>query len=715
MTLRRSRWSVPLLVGLCAFLLMGATIRRNGIIAGTTLLVGGTASRVIVTDAAGNITTSSFLQDNGTNLTMSSGNLNLATGSTLFWSTDLALVRDAANVLAQRNGANAQELRVYETWTDATNRAYLSLRSATATEDFIIGAEEDGSGIQRSITFLVNATRVWQVVGDTGGVTGAAAGSFTPVANNSYDFGAPNARPASSYFGTTGMNSTGPFHTQATLGAVAVHIQSTLAVGAASSTPSATLHVGGTAHIGATTFQGNVALADFSTLGVGGNLNLNISSSLFWSTDLALVRDAANVLAQRNGTNAQELRINETWTSASERAYLSLRSATATGDFIIAAEADGTALQRSITFLVNATRVWQVVGDTGGVTGAAAGSLTPVANNSYDFGAPNARPASSYFGTTGMNSTGPFHTQATLGAVAVHIQSTLAVGTVSTPAATAHVGGTFHADATAFFGNVILADFNTLHVGGTLAVSQAASFRNPVAIGGVSTATSTLHVVGSFALYGTATMNQTVTLQAGQLLVPQGTSGAPGLAGSATGAQNDGILIANASVQMVTNATTQWLFNGTDLLPNVTNTKNLGSASFRPVQIFAGTSGIDSTGNITTTTSYQLSGVLALSGTAPTVTGFCTSPSVPNSNGTAAFTINVGTSCTGISTGSITLPAATTAWVCHVQNVTTPASYIVGQTGGTATTATVTNYSRTTGLAADWTASDVLRVSCMAY
>mgnify|MGYP001616944267 FL=1 len=64
---------------------------------------------------------------------------------------------------------------------------------------------------------------------------------------------------------------------------------------------------------------------------------------------------------------------------------------------------------------------------------------------------------------------------------------------------------------------------------------------------------------------------------------------------------------------------------------------------------------------------------------------------------------------------TITLPAATTAWVCQVQDVTTPASFIIGQTGGTTTTATITNYSRTTGLATDWTASDVLRVSCMAY
>ena len=120
-------------------------------------------------------------------------------------------------------------------------------------------------------------------------------------------------------------------------------------------------------------------------------------------------------------------------------------------------------------------------------------------------------------------------------------------------------------------------------------------------------------------------------------------------------------------------------------------------------------------GNIRNDGSYLNNNVLAFSSTAPTVSGFCTSPSVPANNGTIAFTVNVGTSCTGISTGTITLPAATTGWVCQAQDVTTPASFVIGQTGGTTTTATVTNYGRTTGLAVDWTASEVIRFSCSGY
>lgn len=105
-----------------------------------------------------------------------------------------------------------------------------------------------------------------------------------------------------------------------------------------------------------------------------------------------------------------------------------------------------------------------------------------------------------------------------------------------------------------------------------------------------------------------------------------------------------------------------------------------------------------------------------LSGTAPTIaSGFGTSPSISSANGTGAFTLTIGSSTTGVSTGTITMPAATTGWVCTCQNVTNPASFVVGQTGGSSTTITLTNYSRTTGLAVDFTAADVIRIMAIAY
>lgn len=102
--------------------------------------------------------------------------------------------------------------------------------------------------------------------------------------------------------------------------------------------------------------------------------------------------------------------------------------------------------------------------------------------------------------------------------------------------------------------------------------------------------------------------------------------------------------------------------------------------------------------------------------TAPTIAaGLCTSPSISASNGTAAFAITVGTSCTGVTTGTLTMPAATTGWVCHFVNVTNPASNTPSQTGGSTTTVTFTNYARTTGVAADFAASDSIRAMCVGY
>lgn len=108
-------------------------------------------------------------------------------------------------------------------------------------------------------------------------------------------------------------------------------------------------------------------------------------------------------------------------------------------------------------------------------------------------------------------------------------------------------------------------------------------------------------------------------------------------------------------------------------------------------------------------------GVMFFNGTAPTISsGFGTSPSVVNSNGTVAFTINVGTGGTA-SSGVIGLSAATTGWNCFASDQSTPGTNVTKQTATATTTATLTNYNSTTGVAAAWTASDILKVSCFAY
>src|SRR5882724_8320562 len=106
-----------------------------------------------------------------------------------------------------------------------------------------------------------------------------------------------------------------------------------------------------------------------------------------------------------------------------------------------------------------------------------------------------------------------------------------------------------------------------------------------------------------------------------------------------------------------------------------------------------------------------------LAGTAPTISsGFGTSPSVADNNGTGAFTINVGTG--GVATsGVIGLPTATTGWHCLANDRTTTSAtvYITKQTNSalSTTSCTIGNFT-TAGAAGAWAASDLLTVYAFA-
>ncbi len=106
-----------------------------------------------------------------------------------------------------------------------------------------------------------------------------------------------------------------------------------------------------------------------------------------------------------------------------------------------------------------------------------------------------------------------------------------------------------------------------------------------------------------------------------------------------------------------------------------------------------------------------------ISQTAPTVaSGGCTSPTAVTANGTAAFSVGVGTSCSGSQPLVFTLPAATTGWMCTARNSSNGATSAPAQTGAVSTTSvTITNFSRTLGTAAAWTDADNVVVSCMGY
>lgn len=117
-----------------------------------------------------------------------------------------------------------------------------------------------------------------------------------------------------------------------------------------------------------------------------------------------------------------------------------------------------------------------------------------------------------------------------------------------------------------------------------------------------------------------------------------------------------------------------------------------------------------------TSTGLQMGGKLTLGRTAPSIaSGFGSSPSIVASNGTAAFTVNVGTGGSA-SSGVITMPAASTGWACVVTPNAAPQAAAVTYSAPTSTTSiTLTNYTLTSAATLAWTASSILQVLCHGY
>lgn len=104
--------------------------------------------------------------------------------------------------------------------------------------------------------------------------------------------------------------------------------------------------------------------------------------------------------------------------------------------------------------------------------------------------------------------------------------------------------------------------------------------------------------------------------------------------------------------------------------------------------------------------------------TAPTVTSAGTSPTVPNSNGSASFRVNVGTGGTA-TTIVMAMPATTAGWNCEVENLTANAANRIGQRvvpqSSTTNSVTVQNQTIATGAALAFTASDIVQFVCFAF
>lgn len=127
----------------------------------------------------------------------------LSTDTVIAWATtntfgnnvDLKLARDAANTLAQRNGANAQIKRLYNTYTDASNNEYLQL--GWSSNICTITTVKTGTGTLRGLLIGGATTDLVGLHGATPTVQRAGAAQAavaTTAATNVVPFGFSEAQ-----------------------------------------------------------------------------------------------------------------------------------------------------------------------------------------------------------------------------------------------------------------------------------------------------------------------------------------------------------------------------------------------------------------------------------------------------------------------------------------------------------------------------------------
>jgi hypothetical protein len=94
-----------------------------------------------ISNVGGNLT---FSTNNTRRMHVGSGAFEVDGAHAIGWMSNTYLYRDAAGIIAQRNGVNAQSFRVYYSYTDASNYARAAINtSATAVT---LAAETVGSG-----------------------------------------------------------------------------------------------------------------------------------------------------------------------------------------------------------------------------------------------------------------------------------------------------------------------------------------------------------------------------------------------------------------------------------------------------------------------------------------------------------------------------------------------------------------------------------------
>jgi hypothetical protein len=140
-----------------------------------------------------------MLRIGGGGLYVSLGPCQLMWGATLD-TPDLFLHREAGGILAQRNGTNIQEFRVYRSYTDASNYARLGIYSGAG--GFTVGVQVQGTGPSSPLTINAQATDLnLAITGVPRWLVEGASGNWLPAGDNAYDIGNATKRVLNVYVG----------------------------------------------------------------------------------------------------------------------------------------------------------------------------------------------------------------------------------------------------------------------------------------------------------------------------------------------------------------------------------------------------------------------------------------------------------------------------------------------------------------------------------
>ena len=383
-----------------------------------------------------------------TNKTFTTPVLGVASGTSLNFGTTI-LQEDAAAILALRNGVTAQTSRTYNTYTDVSNGEWLSVDwSATANVASIL-TKANGTGVQRALSLGGSGAANWQI---------STSGHLLGVTDNTYDIGASGAtRPRNLYVAGVGTFGNGTFATGTITTSQPITLTQTWNAGAVTftglfanitSTASAAasllmdLQVGGVSQLtlnklgvvnvgGGAGGSGRITFADtgfgIQLYGTGSGVQpLNVDAAgglaivgtaktLSLSTDVILTRDAANNLALRNGTAAQNYNVYGTYTDASnyERIGLGFNGTS----YLVYTAAAGTGTSRPLTIGAGSAAItidsgsnidlrsnagtvyWRVSSSNGG-------RLEAGSDNTYDIGVSGSVRPRDYFGAGKITSAG---------------------------------------------------------------------------------------------------------------------------------------------------------------------------------------------------------------------------------------------------------------------------------------------------------------------